>query len=80
MTSAANPPAAAIAARRRQTRNKLTQLERAVTQLRRETVFTQRKRIGELMGQLREVEQSAPRTPPQPSAPRTPPSSAVWTR
>ncbi|RPE39172.1 hypothetical protein EDD90_2145 [Streptomyces sp. Ag109_O5-1] len=132
MTSAANPPAAAIAARRRQTRNKLTQLEKAITQLRRErrrlnvraiaeragvsatfcyentdaralvqaavadarqrrdqgaqqeherieaswreralnaeealtrtqeTVFTQRKRIGELMGQLRDVEQSAP--------------------
>ncbi|GAA3299725.1 hypothetical protein GCM10020295_38610 [Streptomyces cinereospinus] len=132
MTSTADSPAAAIAARRRQTRTKLTQLEKAITQLRRErrrlnvraiaeragvsatfcyenpdaralvqaavadarkrrdqgaqqeherieaswreralnaeealtrtqeTVFTQRKRIGELMGQLRDVEQSAP--------------------
>ncbi|WP_129773485.1 DUF6262 family protein [Streptomyces sp. L-9-10] len=132
MTSTADAPAAAIAARRRQTRNKLTQLEKAIAQLRRErrrlnvraiaeragvsatfcyentdaralvqaavadarhrrdqgaqqeherieaswreralnaeetltctqeTVFTQRKRIGELMGQLRDVEQTAP--------------------
>ncbi|MEU8918618.1 DUF6262 family protein [Streptomyces nigrescens] len=36
MTSAANSTAAAIAARRRQTRGKLTQLEKAITQLRRE--------------------------------------------
>lgn len=132
MTSTADSPAAATAARRRQTRNKPTQLEKAITQLPRErgqldvraiaeragvsatfcyentdaralvqaavadarqrrdqgarqehecieaswheralnaeealtrtqeTVFAQRKRIGELMGQLRDVEQSAP--------------------
>lgn len=46
---------------------------------RQETVFTQLKRIGELMDQLRDVEQSAPRTPPQPSAPRTRHSIAAWT-
>ncbi|MFF1717520.1 hypothetical protein [Streptomyces sp. NPDC058268] len=132
MTSNPDSTAAAIAARRDQTRGKLTQLEKAISQLRRErgrltvraiaeradvsatfcyensdarvlvqgavadarrrrdqgaqheherieaswreralnaeealtrtqeTVFTQRKRIGELMGQLRDVEQTAP--------------------